>query len=698
MSGDLSGFAATLAAGAADAQRRGAVWREHPATFDEFVTSPTHLGLAPLYPRQRTFVRRLLGDDPKRVFEDPSGPGTPRAFRLAVALYGKGSGKDYVCSIIICYLLHILLCLADPQAYLELAPGEAIDVVNVAYSAEQAKRVFFAKLLARIERWTWLREHYNIVRSGQRQNGHRAELPTVQINDDSIEFPHRIRAWSRHAQNESYEGLNVLAWVMDEASAFVSPAKRENADAIYQTLRSSSASRFGQRWVGMVISYPRHAADFTCELLRQAQSRPELGIYGDGPASTWEVNQRTASEPRVRIRDIEVPASLAQDFELDFEEALSRYCCRPPLAREAFFRFPERLWEAVEKGRAPAIEWEPTVVSREQGDGSVRKLRGVRITKMTDLPPGVKLYLHGDPGLTTDSFALAVGYAAPATIMVTVPACEVFDESQRSRRGLGPEDPIEWERDVTRAVIVGLIVWRPDPRTGMQVDLQNVEDTIFELKRCYPSIGHWPKKRRGEAKSRPTITTDHWQQAHAMQRMQARRLNAADEAWTRDFQVAIYRNARTCFYNGLVSLPDTQAITSKDPQSPGALYELERVEYLDGSKIDHSANGPGKDLADAIVRVVSHASEHSQSAGMGMATILQSSAFRPAPSGFVGERQQLARGAPAQPQTVGDLLRAQEERRAEQRSVQAANGVNNERRLSVATVNGSGRPTVGRRW
>ena len=162
--------------------------------------------------------------------------------------------------------------------------------------------------------------------------------------------------------------------------------------------------------------------------------------------------------------------------------------------------------------------------------------------------------------------------------------------------------------------------------------------------------------------------------------------------------MAIYRNARTCFYNGLVSLPDTEAITSKDPQSPGALYELERVEYIDGSKIDHSTNGPGKDLADAIVRVVGHATEHSQSTGMGMATILQSSIFRPAPSGYVGERQQLAPGAPAQPQTVGDLLRAQEERPAEQGSVQAADGPDNERRLSVAAVNGSGRSTMGRRW
>jgi hypothetical protein len=599
------------------------VWRETPTDFDTFVTSPEHLNLPPLYPRQREFVRHVLGDDPSMVFEDPfiDGSAAKRAYQLGVALYGKGSGKDYICSIIVCYCIHVLLCLNDPQAYLELAPGEAIDIVNVAYNAEQAKRVFFAKLKSRIERWKWLDDRYNITVAGRRQNGYRPERGEVQVNDDHVEFPGKIRAWSRHAQNESYEGLNVLVWLMDEASAFLSKAKRENATAIYQTLKTSAGSRFGRRWIGMCISFPRHEDDFTMTLLKLAQSRPELGIYGDGPAMTWEVNERTRKEPRVKIRDIEVPASLAQDFEEDFEEALGKYCCQPPKAREAFFRYPHHLWDAV-KDRAPAIEWEPTIIPREQGDGTIRNLRGVRITETRDLPPGTKLYMHGDPGLSNDSFALAIGYAVPATIMVTLPAAEVLDAPMLKVRGLKPEDPIDWERDVVKTVIVAVIVWRPDPRTGLQVDLQNVEDTIFELRRTYPTIGHWPKKRRGETKRRPTVTFDHWNSAQTIQRMQSKRVNAADEAWSRDFQVGIYRNARTSFYQGLVDLPSTPSVTSKDVGSPGALYELERVQFIDGQKIDHpDGSGASKDIGDALVRVIQHACEHGQEATMGFATM-----------------------------------------------------------------------------
>lgn len=659
-------------------------WLADPVGFDEFVTSPQHLGLPPLYERQRVFVESLLGDDPKRLFDDPQQDDVQRLYQLAVALWGKGGGKDYICSIIVCYCVHILLCLRDPQAYLELAPGEPIDIVNVAYNADQAKLVFFAKLRSRVESWVWLRENFNIVVAGKRLNGHRPELAEVQVNDGYIEFPNKIRAWSRHAQNESYEGLNVLVWLMDEASAFLSKLKKENAGAIYQTLKTSATSRFGGRWVGMVISYPRHADDFTMTLLKLAQAQPELGIYGDGPAMTWEVNERTRREPRVKVRDREVPASLAKDFQEDFEEALGKYCCEPPLAKEAFFRYPDQLWAAVTE-REPAIEWEPTVIHRERGDGTVRKLRGIKLTKTSKLPAGTKLYAHGDPGLSNDSFALALAYAVPATVMVTVPASEVLNEAQLKERELAPEDPVEWERDLVKTIVVALLAWRPDPRHGIQVDLQNVEDTIFELKKLYPSIGHWPKKRRLESKPRPTLTTDHWNSAQTIQRMEARRMNVKDEMWTRDFQVDIYRNARTCFYQGLVDLPNTPSIVSTDPSSPGALYELERVEFVDAVKIDHPESG-SKDMADAIVRVIQHATEHNKDQlGFGSAYGHRNEYASIGPM-LQGERKPVD---PEKTQSVGEMLKAQEERNRAERplgELVPSEGTVDGRRMGFASV------------
>lgn len=594
-------------------------WREQPATLEEFVTSRQHLGLDPLYAIQAQAMLALFGLDPKLVFAEPLElrKKLRRAYQAAVLLWGKGAGKDYLCSIVVCWCVHILLCLRDPHEYLELAVGEPIDIVNVAYNAPQAKRVFFAKLKARVERWPWLNDHFNVIEAGRRRGKFVPGRETVTINDDFIEFPRKIRAWSRHAENESYEGLNILVWVMDEASAFLSKLKRENAEAIYQTLRTSAASRFGMRWLGFIISYPRHADDFTMTKLKEAKARPELGMYADGPRATWEVNERTKHEPRVKIRDLEVPLSLANDFEADFEEALSRYCCEPPMAREAFFRFPQHLHEAVREGRPPLIEWEPCAIERTDGEsGETRPYVGVRLTRLGELPKTARLYVHGDPGLVNDSFALAVAHAVPATVVRRMPASEVLQlgrlEAMLATGEIADRDElIEWDVDVVRSVVDALIVWRPDPRRGMQVDLQNVEDVIFALKNAYPSIGHWPKRTRGESEKRPTITFDHWQAALIEQRMRSRRMNVKQEAWTRDYQVQLYRNARSQFYNGLVDLPDTPSITSQDPSAPGAIYELERIEFIDGTKIDHPEGG-SKDEGDAIVRVIQHCTEHNR--------------------------------------------------------------------------------------
>lgn len=590
---------------------RDPVWIEEPVPFEEFTTSTTHLGLPPLFGRQAEFATAILGSDPKLTFENPYARAVTREYQLGVALWGKGSGKDYVCSIIVCYCIYVLLCLRDPHEYLELAPGEPIDIVNVAYNAEQAKRVFFTKLKSRVENWPWLHERCNVYAGGRARGKHTPGKPDVYINDDFIEFPHKVRAWSRHAQNEGYEGLNILVWLMDEASAFLSKLKKENASAIYGTPKTSASSRFGGRWLGMVISYPRHADDFTMKLLQLAQDDPSLGIYADGPATTWEVNERTREEPRITIRGREVPASLAKDFQEDFEDSLSKYCCEPPLAKEAFFRDPAAIQECVREGRAPLIEWEPVDIPRITGDGGERVYRGVRLTKLGKLPKNVKLYVHGDPGLVNDSFALAIGYSTPAVIAVHKPAHEVMGPDLLKAKGIEPDQMLETEQEVPKTVIVALIVWRPDPSKRIEVDLQNVEDTIFALKAAYPSIGHFPRKRRDDSSPRPTVTFDHWNSAMTIQRMIAKRINAEDEHWSRDFQVDIYRNARTAIYNALVDLPDTPSITSRDPQAPGAIYELERIEFIDGIKVDHPKGG-SKDSADAVVRVIQHATEHNQ--------------------------------------------------------------------------------------
>jgi hypothetical protein len=497
--------------------------------------------------------------------------------------------------VLVLYLVYVLLCLRNPQAFFELAPGENIDVVNVAYSADQAKKVFFAKFKQRLYRWKWLRVNFDVHEGGVRKWKQNVGKPKVELNDQDVIFPRQVRCFSRHSANESYEGLNIIAWIMDEASAFLSAAKRENANAIYQTLRTSAGSRFGLRWVGLVISYPRHADDFTCTMVRNAQANPDLGIYGDGPAATWDVNLIMGQREWVTLPDgTRVPIEVANDFGLDPVEARAKYMAMPPLAKDALIKDAERVYAAVQKGRRPLIEWEPIVTRRTVVDGddneSVREFAAIKLTRCGALPKGTKLFFHGDPARSSDGFALGFAHAAPATVEVWVPATEVLTARQMARAGVRADTPVRWEREVTRTVVDALLIWRPDPRRNRHVDQLNVRTILKQLVGLYKIGGG---------------SFDHYDSAELVQWLEAKKLPVENEQWSNPFQHRIYRGARSAFYNGLVTLPDTPSITSQDPKEPGAIYELLRVEEIEGHKIDHPEAG-SKDAADVVARLVEH--------------------------------------------------------------------------------------------
>lgn len=573
-------------------------WRETPVRFEDFCYSHEHLRLGPIFPLQLEAVYQLIGTDPTRIFEHVEHAGTDetrRRFQVAALLWGKGSGKDYLCSILVLYLVYVLLCLRNPQAYFGLAPGESIDVVNVAYSADQAKTVYYAKFKQRMYRWRWLRDHFDVIEGGRRRWKPNQGLPVVEIKDQDVVFPRMVRCFSRHSANESYEGLNVIAWIMDEASAFLSAAKRENAEAIYSTLRTSAGSRFGTRWVGLVISYPRHADDFTCTMVRNAQTDPTLGIFGDGPRSTWEVNLLMGQREWVEVRPgVRVPVEVANDFKLDFEAAQAKYMAMPPLAKDALIKDGARVWAAVQKGRRPLIEWEPTVTRRTivdgEGNESVRSFSAVKITRMGALPKGVKAFFHGDPSRSHDGFGLGFAHAAPATLEVYLPAGEVMTARQMARTGVRATTIVKWEREASRTVVDGLIVWRPDPSRNRHVDQLNVREVLQMLVEHYRIGGG---------------SFDQYDSAELVQWLEAKHLPVENEAWGNPFQHRIYRGARAAFYNDLVTLPDTDSVTSQKPLAPGAIYELLRVEEIEGHKIDHPEGG-SKDLADVIARLIEH--------------------------------------------------------------------------------------------
>jgi hypothetical protein len=74
---------------------------------------------------------------------------------------GKGSGKDHTSTIGVAYAVYKLLCLKDPARYYGKPSGDAIDIINIAINAQQARNVFFKGFKNKIDKSPWFVGKFN---------------------------------------------------------------------------------------------------------------------------------------------------------------------------------------------------------------------------------------------------------------------------------------------------------------------------------------------------------------------------------------------------------------------------------------------------------------------------------------------------------------------------------------------------------
>lgn len=438
------------------------VWKEIPVSFQQFVNDPYHMGQPRLSYRQGKAIKEFLGEDPKRIFIDPES-----RYRIAILLWGKGSGKDWICTLLQNYIIYQLLCMKDSRRILTLAPNEPIDILNIAYSAKQAQEVYFTKILNRVYNWPWLSDKYLIVESGKiiNQDKHPGQKPSkmernfVRIGRDTVEFPGLVRAISEHSESESYEGYNVLFWVMDEAAAFKDRGKKANAKKVYSTLRTSAHSRFPILWRGMLISYPRSSDDFMMTMYHigiKDMAEPEPVMYAD-KGDTWQINPtKTEKEfdPEKKIDPV--------DYEC-------KYRCNPPPQEGAVFD-PEAIDALLTTKRIPLFDVETSIIPiviTDPGTGAVIKQR--RIGKVVDnfriktlTARQIPRVFHVDAGLSNCPGACIIAHGEPALVTL-------------------PENNMEIDHVINKVVIDQIIVWMPNREKKINVSINNIASVLQEV-------------------------------------------------------------------------------------------------------------------------------------------------------------------------------------------------------------------------
>jgi hypothetical protein len=529
-------------------------FEEMPVDAKTFVESPDYLGQPGLSKIQYDIVEAMSQiyrkEDLQLVMGHDEGARYFEKYTKneIILQLGKGSGKDFVSTVACAYIVYKLLCLKDPARYFGKPSGDAIDIINVAINAQQAKNVFFKGFKSKIERSPWFAGKYN---------------PKV----DSIEFDKAITVYSGHSERESHEGLNLLMAVLDEISGFANEVGTGNeqgktADNIYKAFSGTVDSRFPDLGKVVLLSFPRYQGDFISkryddvilekEVIERkhtfiinpdlpedlSENRLDIGWEEDNIISykvprvyalkrpTWEVN------PTRKIEDFKMA------FFKDMGDAMMRFLCTPTYSSDAFFKQKDKL-ERCMTLRNPIDNFK-------------------RFDEAFTPDPNKIYYVHADLAQKHDKCAVAIAHVDK---WVNIQVIKDYEQ-------------------VAPLVIVDAVVWW-EPKTEGPVNLSEVKQWIQNLRRQGFNIG--------------MVSFDRWQSFDIQNELKAVGIRTDTVSVAKKH----YEDLAMMIYEERVAMP----------MIPLLLDEMSELKIMPNNRVDHPRK-KSKDLADAVCGAVFGAISH----------------------------------------------------------------------------------------
>jgi hypothetical protein len=528
-------------------------FEENPVDVKTFVESPDYLGQPPLSVIQYDIVEAMSQIYRKEDLEDLMGreAGAQHYAKYTkneiILQLGKGSGKDFVSTVACAYVVYKLLCLKDPARYFGKPSGDAIDIINVAINAEQAKNVFFKGFKTKIEKSPWFAGKYD---------------PKV----NSIGFDKSITVYSGHSERESHEGLNLFMAVLDEISGFATEVGTGNdqgktADNIYKAFRGTVDSRFPDLGKVVLLSFPRYQGDFISKRYEDVimdkdviERRHKFIIneeLPEGPDNEFEIvweedHIKSYKYPRMfalKRPTWEVnPTRKIDDFKIafltDIGDAMMRFLCTPTHSSDAFFKQKDKL--------------EKCMTLRNPIDNHRRFDVGFKPD------PDKVYYIHADLAQKHDKCAVAIAHVER---WVNIQVIKDYEQ-------------------VAPIVIVDAVAWW-EPKIEGPVNLSEVKNWIINLRREGFNIG--------------TVSFDRWQSFDIQQELKAVGMRTDTVSVAKKH----YEDLAMMIYEERIAMP----------MIPLLLEEMSELKIMNNNRVDHPRK-KSKDLADAVCGAVFGAISH----------------------------------------------------------------------------------------
>ncbi len=529
-------------------------FNEMPVDAKTFVEGEAYLGQPPLSDIQYDIVEAMSQiyrkEDLINIMGEEKGIQYYNKYTKneIILQLGKGSGKDFVSTVACAYIVYKLLCLKDPAKYFGKPSGDAIDLINVAINAQQAKNVFFKGFKSKIERSPWFIGKYY-------------------AKADSVEFDKSITVYSGHSERESHEGLNLLLAVLDEISGFASEVGTGNeqgktAENIYKAFRGSVDSRFPDLGKVVLLSFPRYPGDYISEKYDDVIAEKEVIerthkftinplLPEDSPDNsfeiswdedtilsykypgvfalkrpTWEVN------PTRKIDDFMIA------FMTDLGDAMMRFACVPTFASDAFFK-------QVEKIRSCMTLRNPVDTFK-------------RFEESFKPDPDKVYYVHADLAQKHDKCAVAIAHVDK---WVNIQVINNYEQ-------------------VAPIVVVDAVAWW-EPKVEGPVNLSEVKQWIQNLRRLGFNIG--------------MVSFDRWQSFDIQ--------NELKQVGMRTDTVSVakkhYEDMAMLVYEERLAMPAIELLFD----------ELTQLKIMKNNRVDHPRK-KSKDLADAVCGAIFGAISH----------------------------------------------------------------------------------------
>lgn len=301
---------------------------------------------------------------------------------------GIGSGKSYLSSKAIEYIIYNLLCLKSPQAYFKFARGTNIAFINISKSFSQAKDIVFGEIKNRIDNNPWFQRYYP---------------PNPRIKS-KIRLPKNIYILPIGSNEEAPLGYNIFGAVIDEASFHIETETKDYAEESYNQIKKRIRSRFLGKGKLFIITSPRYVHDFA-ETKFKEDENPHLykrrtPLWEAMPPEMFSGEKFDLGDYISEKKGTMVPVEYEPEFRSNPDKAMRDYGAQPSLAIQGFFRNPSVVAENASKSRKHPI-------SSKTGDFSewFYNLSG---SEDYDLE---KRYIHVDLGLQREGKGDACGIA-----------------------------------------------------------------------------------------------------------------------------------------------------------------------------------------------------------------------------------------------------------------------------------------------